>query len=467
MENNILNELINKGINIEKIAALLNQTAKSTNNWKDKLIKSDKGKVENNIDNYILFLNECPKYKGKIKYNEFLQQGELFGKPFDDLSISVVRNDCERETGLSTKTKFDDALNEILKDNIYNPIQDYLKSLKWDGVKRIENVFIKLLEADDNELNRTMSKKWFMAAVKRIMIPGCKFDNILIFQGEQGIGKSTICEKIAKGFSNIILLSEINNKDVIDKLNKTWIGIIDEMDAFNKKDMTTIKTFLSTSNDTTRLAYGRYTQSFKRHCVFIGSTNDETFLRDSTSSTERRFWIMKSHKEKYTPIVNELLTNEYVDQLWAEAYQSLYEDIDQYLDIDASLQNEFKETMNKFKTYTDDKVIDYVKDILDSDYNLNQNGEFDDTMDFLNQYNKSVVYTENANQKINKIPMSALLFVLKSVYKEDRPSKYIALALSQDWEYKVIKYKGKTYKGLYRKVRIECNNQTNDGELPF
>lgn len=434
--------------------------------WKNKLIRTDKGKIDNHIDNYILFLSESPKYKGQIKYNEFLQQGELFGKPFDDLSIAVVKNDFERETNLSSTAKFDNALNEVLKLNVYNPVQDYLKSLEWDGTKRIENVFIKLLEADDNQLNKEMSKKWFMAAVKRIMIPGCKFDNILIFQGAQGIGKSTICERISKGFSNIILLSEINNKDVIDKLNKTWIGIIDEMDAFNKKDMTTIKTFLSTSIDATRLAYGRYTQNFKRHCVFIGSTNDETFLRDSTSSTERRFWIIKSHKEKYSPIVNETLTEYYVNQLWAEAYHELYNDIDQYLDIDSSLSDEFSKTMSSFKTFNDDKVIDYVREILDADYRLKDNGEFSDTQDFLNQFTKVNVYTENANQKINKIPMSALLLVLKTVYKEDRGAKYIALALSQEWEYKSIFYKNKTVRGLYRKNQI-VNNQEKTNELPF
>lgn len=452
---------------LEQLMEVISNKLSEKTDWKSKFIKDNKGKVTNNIDNYILFLNECPKYKGQFKYNEFLQQGELFGKPFDDLSISVVKNDCERETGLSQSTKFNDALNEILKMNTYNPVQDYLKSLEWDGEKRIENVFIKLLEADDNELNREMSKKWFMAAVKRIMIPGCKFDNILIFQGAQGIGKSTICERISRGFSNIILLSEINNKDVIDKLNKTWIGIIDEMDAFNKKDMTTIKTFLSTSIDATRLAYGHYTQNFKRHCVFIGSTNDETFLRDSTSSTERRFWIMKSHKEKYSPIVNETLTKEYVDQLWAEAYHELYKDIDQYLDIDSSLSDEFNKTMREFKTYTNDKAIDYVNEILDKEYNLNDKGEFSDIIDFDKQCNDNVVY-ETQKQKINKIPMSSLLYVLKSKYKEDRPAKYIALALSQDWDYKPIYYGGKTYKGLYRKNQvIEKIEKRIQKGLPF
>ena len=50
-----------------------------------------------------------------------------------------------------------------------------------------------------------------------------------------------------------------------------------------------------------------------------------------------------------------------------------------------------------------------------------------------------------------KIPMSWLASVLKAEYGVERSSKYIALALSDEWEYKTIKYLDKTYKGLYHK----------------
>ena len=416
--------------------------------WKNELIKNDKGKVENRIENYLLYFNKSEKYRYKLKYNEFLQQKEFNGKEWTDFDEDIAVNNIEKDIELSNVTKVRTALSEVFMDNRYNPVKEYLESLEWDRKRRIEEVFIKLLEADDNELNRAMSKKWFMAAVKRVLYPGCKFDNILIFQGAQGIGKTTICEKISRGFSNTVLLSEITNKDVIDKLNKTWIGIVDEMDAFNKKDITTIKTFLSTSSDSTRLAYGRNTKTYPRHSVFIGSTNDETFLRDSTSSTERRFWIMKCHKAKYTPIVNELLTDEYVDQLWAEAYRELMIDVNQYLDIDSTLSEAFADSQKEFKTFTDDDSIDYIKNILNKEYVL-VSGEFNDDNDFLKQYTDENVYTV-PKEHINKIPMSSLKYVLRKVYNVDRNSKYIALALKDKWEYKYIKYHGSTVKGLYR-----------------
>lgn len=440
---------------------------KEKNSWKELLMKDDKGKIINHIDNYLVFLNECPKYKGHIKYNMFLQQKELFDKPFEDETIDVVRNDCERETGLSTKVKFDQALSEVLINNSYNPVIDYFNKLEWDHKERIGTIFIDLLDADDTVLNKEMTKRWFIAAVKRVYEPGCKFDNMIVLQGNQGIGKSSICELISMNFANTISLSEIGNKDLVDKLNKTWIAIIDEMDTFNRKEMSTIKTFLSLGSDSTRLAYGRYTKKFDRKCIFIGSTNDDTFLRDSTSSVERRFWIIRCNKLTMDGKIREVLTQDYIDQLWAEAVYLYNANKEQYLDIPSYLQNDFASTMREFKTYTDDKVVDYARDILDANYNFNDKGEFDDAMDILNQYTKKDVYDINFGAKINKIPMSALLWVLKSVYHEDRSAKYLALALSDEWEYKSIRYKEKVFKGLIRKEYISNNIKEIEDELPF
>ena len=436
--------------------------------WKEEIIKDDKGKVSNSIENYITYFSKSEKYKDQLKYNDFLQQKEFNGRQWNDFDEDIALNDIERDLGLTGATKARQAISEVFVMNRYNPVQDYLESLEdeWDRKRRIETVFIKLLDADDTPLNRAMSKKWFMAAVKRVLFPGCKFDNILIFQGAQGIGKTTICERISKGFSNVVLLSEIASKDIVDKLNKTWIGIVDEMDAFSKKDMTTIKTFLSTAVDSTRLAYGRNTQSFKRHSVFIGSTNDDTFLRDNTSSTERRFWIIKAHREKYSPVVNELLTDEYVDQLWAEAYHELMIDVNQYLDIDSKLQEQFAETQKEFKTYTNDVAIDYIKEILDKPYVL-LNGMFNDNNDFLRQYTGENTYV-GTKSYINKIPMSSLIYVLKNVYKVERNAKYIANALKDEWEYKKIMYSDrKTSMGLYRKEQNDEMMDENDDDSDF
>lgn len=195
------------------------------------------GEIKNSINNYLTYLSQSYEYKGKLRYNDFTKQKEFDGREFNDFDLNILYNDIERELGVSTRTKADSALMEVFNNNRYNPIIDYLNSVEWDGQKRIERLFIDLLEADDTELNRYMAKVWFVAAVKRIFEPGCKFDNMIVLQGEQGIGKSSICDLISLNYSNNISLNEIGGKDLINKLNRTWIAVVDELDSFNKKEM--------------------------------------------------------------------------------------------------------------------------------------------------------------------------------------------------------------------------------------
>lgn len=432
--------------------------------WKEKLEKDSKGNVTSNINNYIAFLENYKDYKSELKYNEFLCRKEYKGEEFTDFILNNIYVKCEQETTLSSHTKIDTALEYVFDKNRFNPVLDYLNGLEWDGKKRIGNIFINLLDVDDTKLNYELTKKWFIAAVKRVFEPGCKFDNILVLQGSQGIGKSTICELIAKSFFNTISLSEVGNKDLVDKLNKTWIAIIDELDTFNKKEMSTIKTFLSLNSDSVRLSYARNTQTFKRHCVFIGSTNDDTFLRDSTSSVERRFWILKCNKETMDGKIRETLTTEYINQLWAEAVYYYKENPTQYLDVEKDLQKDFAITQREFKTFTDDIAIDYIRDILDKKYLLLNNECFNDLNDFVEQYRGSKFYDEGIKENLTKIPMSWVLHVLKDVYKIERNAKHVANALSEEWEYKTIKYGLRTFKGLYRKP---AETVKNHNELEF
>ena len=421
--------------------------------WRDRLQKdsfSVKGvtveKISKCPDNIIIFLEGHPKYADKLKYNDYLKMKEYDGKEFSDFDLSIINNDVFRELGFSNKGWVEDSLNEVFKNHMYNPVIDYLKSLKWDGVKRIETLFIDMFDADDTELTRTMTRKWMIAAVKRTLIPGCKFDNMIVLQGGQGIGKSTFCEKVSRGFYNTISLNEIDNKDVIDKLNKTWIGIIDEMNNFNRRDMTDIKTFLSKSQESCRPAYGRNNVTFNRHCVFIGSTNDDTFLRDITSGVERRFWCIRCNKTKMDSRISDTMTEDYVDQLWAEAYQYYVEDPDQYLDIDSNMFDDFAKEQNQFKTFNDDDVVEYVRDVLDKSYRIGKDGELTD----ISQLDD---FSAGEKNYINKIKGYVLTKLLTREFHCTRSTKYLEMALGGKWKYKNAKFKGN--KQAMAWVRVE------------
>lgn len=442
---------------IEDLRLLNSQIEKENKDkgWKNNIELDQKGNVKNTITNYILYLTQSSKYKDKFRYNDFTKQKEFDGKEFNDFHLNTLYNDIERDLSLTSRTKVDSALMEVFDRNKYNPIIDYLNTVEWDGKKRVEQLFIDLLDADDTELNRYMTKIWFVAAVKRIFEPGCKFDNMIVLQGEQGIGKSSICDLISLEYSNNVSLNEVGNKDLINKLNRTWIAVIDELDSFNKKEMSNIKTFISNTKDTARLAFGKNAETYSRHCVFIGSTNDSTFLRDNTSMVERRFWVIKCNKTKRDGQIFNVLTTDYINQLWAETVSYYKENPNMYLDITKDLMDDFAKEMKQFKTFTEDVVIDYLNGILNKKYYLDNKGEFKSEMDLLKQYNENYDNDTDTKGKIIKIPYSYLSFVLKSVYHEERPGTYIGNILGHDWEYKTIRYKNNPCKGYERR---NCNH---------
>ncbi len=405
------------------------------------------------IKNYMTFLNSYGLYMGKLKYNEYLQREEYDNDEITDTFYHKMYAVLEEFFGQINRQNADSALLNVIMMHRYNPLIDKLKELKWDGVNRIDSLFIDLLDADDTPLNREMTRKWMIAAIKRTMMPGCKFDNMLVLQGEQGVGKSTICEKLAMGYYNTISLGEVGDKDLIDKLNNTWIAIIDELDTFNRKEMTTIKTFLSQTTDNVRLAYKHRSQTFHRHCVFIGSTNDDTFLRDTTSSVERRFWIIQCNKKTRDDKIIKVMTDEYVNQIWAEAYNSYINDPDQYLDIDIDHMNDFAKAQEKYKTYNTDDFIETVKMVLDDEYHINKDGEVISVDQMDDKYSTTPKY------RIKQIPVSILAMYMKAKYKDDRSAKYLKIALAGEWEYKNVRYKSLNNKTLKSWVRKEVVNQ--------
>src|SRR5271166_3116200 len=92
-----------------------------------------------------------------------------------------------------------EAFRSIAVDNGRHPLREWLKLLRWDGVPRVERLFIDYAHAEDNPLNRAIGKLLLVAMVRRIREPGCKFDYMIILQGDQGCRKSTFCKELAGG----------------------------------------------------------------------------------------------------------------------------------------------------------------------------------------------------------------------------------------------------------------------------
>ncbi|WP_252234767.1 virulence-associated E family protein [Clostridium sp. ZS1] len=295
--------------------------------WLINLTRSETGKIINNYNNVKLILENDSSLKNKLVYNEFTNRLEVINKlPWKRISSNELRDADIINLGIYiekiykftiSSSKLWEILRAHMENHSINPIKTYLTGLTWDGVQRVETLFIDYFGAEDNKYIRSFTKKWLCGAVARIFVPGIKFDYMLILVGDQGVYKSTMLRKLAKGyFTDSIEKTEGNQ--AIEKIIGAWIIEFGELQAFSKSEINSIKGFISAVEDKARLAYAKTTSYFKRQCVFAGTTNDGAFLRDKTGN--RRYWIIDFRKksQRATKNVVKDLDKE-LDQIWAEA----------------------------------------------------------------------------------------------------------------------------------------------------
>ncbi len=297
--------------------------------WMRQLQRNESGRFERTIKNALLVLQHHPQLAGRIRYNNFAdnitgiaplpwpgraaETGEFIWRNADD---SGLRDYVERFLGFHSKDVIEDALQQVAVANSYNPVADYLNSQQWDGIDRLDTLYIDYFGAEDNEYTRAVTRKAFVAAVARALEPGTKFDQMTVICGPQGIGKTTFFKKMGRDwFSNSV--TTFDGKEAAELLQGVWIVEIGELEAFNKADVRAVKQFLSRQDDQYRAAYARRAEKRLRKCVFFGTTNDREYLKDPTGN--RRFWPVDAGAQAPTKSVFSDLTGEEIGQVWAEA----------------------------------------------------------------------------------------------------------------------------------------------------
>jgi predicted P-loop ATPase len=296
-------------------------------NWEHLLsINSQTAFPKATIDNVCIILEHDPNLKGKFANNLFAGRGEVLGAlPWDSSAKRRLWGDndnsgiywyLEKRHHITGNGKIDAALSLHSNKFAFNEVQDYLKRQAWDGVPRLDRLYIDYLGAADTVYNRTVARKSLVAAVARAMSPGCKFDNMTILVGPQGIGKSSLLDILSKGWFNDSIRT-FEGKEASELLQGVWIVEVSELDAFRRTDVARIKQFLSLRVDRFRAAYGRHVKEMPRPCVFFGTTNTKDFLQDTTGN--RRFWPVNVGERKPVKNVWRELPAE-VNQIWAEAF---------------------------------------------------------------------------------------------------------------------------------------------------
>lgn len=294
--------------------------------WVLEMDVDGKGNYMATIHNAKMILSHDPLLKGKIRKNEFTKKYRVFGalpwntdereRDWEDNDDSGLRYYIEKVYQIKGKANIEDAWGLVANENRYHPVRDYLESLVWDGVPRVETLFIEFMGAEDNAYTRAVSRIALTAAVARIFAPGIKYDNVVVLVGPQGCGKSTILKKLGcDWFSDT--LTTMQGKEAYEQIQGFWIIEIGELAAMKRYEVETVKQFTSKSEDSYRAAYGHHVETHKRQCVFFGTTNTYDFLKDMTGN--RRFLPVDVHPEKAVKDVWNDLDAKVVDQIWAEA----------------------------------------------------------------------------------------------------------------------------------------------------
>jgi hypothetical protein len=228
---------------------------------------------------------------------------------FDKADESALANHIERSYRLKAS---DQTITRMLaegpRNRYVNPVVDYLNSLTWDGTARVEECLPGVVPTD---YTRMVARKSMTAAAARMLQPGVKWDHMLMIVGTEGLGKSRWIEMVAKGYSTN--LGPIKDTSTLQNMQGNWIITSDEGHSMRKADFDALKEFITRTHDKFRMPYDRESVDYPRRCVIWGTTNDPAFMKKQEGN--RRFLPVVATQ----PVDDNLLTEEYVDQLWAEA----------------------------------------------------------------------------------------------------------------------------------------------------
>lgn len=313
----------------EKLAQAETDFAVTDTDWMTRLHYQPRtGILENSVYNLNLILNNDPDF-ANFAFNELANRIQITGPlPWERPEGNMFWRDADTAQLKSiidirylpfSSRNHDVAFTKAADDRHFHPVRDYLNSLpEWDGIERVEDLFIRYLQADDTPYVRAVTRKTFAAAVARVYVPGIKFDCVPVLDGDQGIGKSTIVKDLVTSeyYSETLSLTDMDDKSGAEKLQGFWAVEIGELAGMKKADIEKVKAFLSTCDDKYRPSYGKVVESHPRQCIIIATVNGERgYLRDITGN--RRFWIIKLHQKKQKKTWD--FTPEYRAQFWAEA----------------------------------------------------------------------------------------------------------------------------------------------------
>jgi putative DNA primase/helicase len=251
-----------------------------------------------NLNNAVKVLEHDATLKSLVWYDEFLQRlltqyrrGDEVYEPrewteADDINLTLY---MQRAVGLSKISRdiVSQAVKAVAFRDVRNSVKDWMESLNWDGEARIDKFYEDHFGAHGSAYCLSASKNFWISMVARAFVPGCKVDNMIVLEGEQGIGKSRALQIIGgQWFTE--QHESVTGKGFFEVLQGKILIEIGELDSFSRGDITRVKEVITQVRDRYRESYGRYAEDHPRRCVFVGTTNKDDWNKDETGA--RRFW---------------------------------------------------------------------------------------------------------------------------------------------------------------------------------
>lgn len=299
--------------------------------WSRKLLRGPEGGIRGVMSNAVLALENDPRWSGVLAWDDHSHQVVWKREPPWAISDSegpegvwgehqdaLMAMQLERDLGISLRpSQVRSAVTLVARRFRFHPIQDYLLTLHWDGVPRIATWLARYLgcSAQPARYLEWVGRWVLISAVARAMDPGAKVDTVMVLEGPQGARKSSAV-KVLGGAHYVEVDAAIlgtTDKDTLLTCRLAWIVEAGEFDSLRDASMSRLKNIVSRAVDTFRAPYGHDAMSVPRGWICIGTTNADTYLRDTTGA--RRFHPVR------VGFIDLPALSAARDQLWAEAVE--------------------------------------------------------------------------------------------------------------------------------------------------
>ena len=425
------------------------------------MILNDKGGIKSNSPNNVLLSFKADDQLSiYLKHNEFSQEHELtkdirIGNTFfkkGELPSnfdSVVKVYFESVLGVAFSNQaMLDGIETFFSERSYNPVMEYMEKAteNWDGRKRINQMLQVYLGAEDIDLVSKIAEMWLVGAVAKVYDPYAKFDYVLDLVGGQGVGKTSLLQKLG-GEWYTDAVTDFANKDNYDIMLKALIVNDDEMVASNRMSFAETKAFISKTSLRFRKPYMKRTEEFAKNFVLARTTNQKEYLKDKTG--ERRFLSVMADisKQKKHPMEIEPET---IEQIWGEAVTIYKAGADLMFDKETEERLEIYREKFMYRDEVELQVLEYLEmPIPDnwSSWSIQQQHQY------TSKYFDNSSEFEAGTKKLEKVSTREMMYNLFMRNSNDKKlSTKINMIMDNHpgWEKGQFRIGGKNTKGFKR-----------------